>query len=92
MEGYRSLAMSDPLPRNDFTRNCWVEFDSEENTNKAADILAGASIKEEKIKLNKAFTKVKRVKVLRNYPTTRLEKDLNTMIKLASRLDTNCGI
>ena len=92
MEGYRSLAMSDPLRKNDFTRNCWVEFDSEENTNKAADSLTGASIKEEKVKLSKAYTKVKRVKILRNYPTTRLEKDLQTAIKLASRLDANCGI
>ena len=60
--------MSDPLRKANFTRNCWIEFDSEENCNKAAMSMNGLMIKNETLNVSKAFTKVKKVKVLKNYP------------------------
>lgn len=84
--------MSDPLRKANFTRNCWIEFDSEENCNKAAMSMNGLMIKNETLNVSKAFTKVKKVKVLKNYPISRLESDIEIMAKLIEKLDSFCGI
>ena len=44
-------------------------------------------VKENSLSVSKAFTKVKRIKVLKNYPSTRLQTDIDTMTKLVIKLD-----
>lgn len=84
--------MSDPLRKANFTRNCWIEFDSEESCSKAAMSMNGLMIKNETLNVSKAFTKVKKVKVLKNYPISRLESDIEIMAELIEKLDSFCGI
>ena len=64
--------MSDPLRKINFTRNCWIEFATEESCAKASLSMNGLMIKNETLNVSKAFTKVKKVKVLKNYPISRL--------------------
>lgn len=52
----------------------------------------GLMIKNETLNVSKAFTKVKKVKVLKNYPTSRLEVDISIMGRLVEKLDSFCGI
>lgn len=44
-------------------------------------------IKNEKIDVIKSNSKAKRVKVIKNYPITRIKDDLSTIVKLAKKLD-----
>lgn len=52
----------------------------------------GLIIKNETLNVSKAFTKVKKVKVLKNYPVSRLESDIDLLAQLVDRFDANCGI
>lgn len=52
----------------------------------------GLMIKNETLNVSKAFTKVRKVKVLKNYPQARLPTDIEVMGKLVQRLDGICGI
>ncbi len=79
--------MSDPVKRNGLKRYCWIEFDSQENTNKALLSLSGLMIKNETIVVSKSVTKVKRVKILKNYPISRIEADIDTLLRLIIKLD-----
>lgn len=92
VEGYKYLTMSDPVKRNNLTRFCWIEFDNEENCNKAALSLNGLMIKNESLVVSKSATKVKRVKILKNYPTTRIETDVDTLLRLIIKLDEEVGV
>lgn len=49
-------------------------------------------IKNETLTVSKSNTKVKRVKVLKNYPSTRLETDIDTLSRLIAKLDEEVGI
>lgn len=49
-------------------------------------------IKNESLVVSKSATKVKRVKILKNYPTTRLETDVDTLLRLIIKLDEEIGI
>ena len=84
--------MSDPLKKAEFTRNCWIEFSNEEQCQKALLHLNGVLIKSKPMTVNKGYTKLKRVKILKNYPMSRLEKDIETMKKLILKFDTRMGI
>lgn len=52
----------------------------------------GLIIKDTTLNVSKAFTKLKRVKVLKNYPSTRLQTDIDTLTKLIIKLDAKVGI
>lgn len=52
----------------------------------------GLMIKNETLNVSKAFTKVRKVKVLKNYPIGRLESDGEMVGRLVERFDANCGI
>lgn len=52
----------------------------------------GLIIKETTLNVSKAFTKLRRVKVLKNYPSSRLQTDINTMKKLITKFDARMGI
>lgn len=52
----------------------------------------GLMIKNETLNVSKAFTKVRKVKVLKNYPIARLPTDIDVMSRLVERLDSSCGI
>jgi hypothetical protein len=84
--------MSDPLRKANFTRNCWIEFTSEELCQKALLIMKSIIIKDESINVSKAYTKFTRVKVLKNYPSSRLQLDIETLTKLITKLDAKVGI
>jgi hypothetical protein len=90
--GWKTITMSDPLKKAGFSRNCWIEFYSEDHCQQALLKLNGITIKENAVVASKAYTKLKKVKVLKNYPSTRLETDINTMKKLVKKLDTQMGI
>jgi RNA recognition motif-containing protein len=79
--------MSDPVKKMNLTRYCWIEFDSEEACNRAVLTLSGVLIKNEPLTVSKSNTKVKRVKVLKNYPSARIESDIDTMTRLVAKLD-----
>jgi hypothetical protein len=49
-------------------------------------------IKNETLVVSKSVTKVKRLKVLKNYPISRMEKDVDTLGKLVAKLDEEVGI
>jgi hypothetical protein len=72
LDGFRTLTMSDPLKKVNFSRNCWIEFASEDHCEKALLSMNGLMIKNETLNVSKAFTKVRKVKVLKNYPICRL--------------------
>lgn len=84
--------MSDPVKKNNLKRFCWIEFDNEENCNKAVLSLSGLMIKNETLVISKSATKVKRVKILKNYPNSRLEGDIDTLLRLIIKLDEEVGI
>lgn len=42
--------------------------------------------------ISKSSTKVKRVKILKNYPSTRIETDVDTLLRLIIKLDEEVGI
>lgn len=46
LEGYRGLTMSDPVKKMNLTRYCWIQFDTEENCNKAVLAMSGLIIKD----------------------------------------------
>ena len=52
----------------------------------------GLIVKNETLSVSKAYTKVKRVKILKNYPSSRLEIDIQTMTKLINKLDAQIGL
>lgn len=79
--------MSDPVKKLNLTRFCWIEFDNEANCNKAELTMSGLIIKNETLVVSKSYTKIKRVKVLKNYPISRIEKDIETLEKLIVKLD-----
>ena len=80
------------MKRANFTRNCWIEFNNEELMNKAFALMNEFSIKGTVCQVSKSFTKAKRIKILKNYPSTRLQQDIDTMFKLITKLDTRVGI
>ena len=84
--------MSDPIRKDSFARNCWIQFTSEELCQKALLLMNGLIIKDTTLNVSKAFTKLKRVKVLKNYPSTRLQTDIDTLTKLIIKLDAKVGI
>jgi len=45
LEGYKGLTMSDPQRGANYIRNCWIEFDSDDNCSKAVLSLNGTMIK-----------------------------------------------
>lgn len=49
-------------------------------------------IKNEALVVAKSSTRVKRVKILKNYPTTRIENDVDTLLRLIIKLDEEVGI
>lgn len=49
-------------------------------------------IKNETLVVSKSVTKIKRVKVLKNYPVSRIEKDIETLGRLIAKLDEEMGI
>jgi RNA recognition motif-containing protein len=74
--------MSDPLKKANFTRNCWIEFANEEHCEKALLSMNGLMIKNETLNVSKASTKVRKVKVLKNYPSSRIDADADAVAKL----------
>jgi RNA recognition motif-containing protein len=84
--------MSDPVKKLNLTRYCWIEFENEETCAKAELTLSGLMIKNETLVVSKSVTKVKRLKVLKNYPISRMEKDVDTLGKLVAKLDEEVGI
>ncbi len=49
--------------------------------------MSGLIIKNETLVVSKSYTKIKRVKVLKNYPISRIGKDIDTLEKLIVKLD-----
>jgi hypothetical protein len=49
-------------------------------------------IKNETLVVSKSITKIKRVKVLKNYPVSRIEKDIDTVGRLIAKLDEEVNI
>lgn len=49
-------------------------------------------IKNETLVVTKSTTKVKRIKILKNYPLSRMEKDIHTLSRLIAKLDSEVGI
>jgi hypothetical protein len=49
-------------------------------------------IKNETLNVSKANTKLKRVKILKNYPSKRLQIDIDTIGRLITKLDESVGI
>lgn len=92
LEGYLGITISDPVKKFNLMRYCWIEFASEETCAKAELALNGVIIKNETLVVNKSTSKAKRVKVLKNYPRSRLETDLQTVLNLAKTLDHECEI
>lgn len=84
--------MSDPVKKANLSRYCWIDFSNEETCNKAALSLSGLMIKNETLVVTKSTTKIKRVKVLKNYPISRMSKDIDTLARLIKKLDQEVGI
>ena len=49
-------------------------------------------IKNQTLVVTKSTTRIKRIKILKNYRRSRLTKDLQTMTKLINKLDKEVGI
>lgn len=49
-------------------------------------------VKNETLVVTKSSTKMKRIKVLKNYPSSRRETDTNTMTRLIQTFDKEVGI
>ena len=49
-------------------------------------------IKNTSVTVSKAYTKLKKIKILKNYPSSRLKTDIEMMVKLISKLDAKMGI
>jgi len=52
----------------------------------------GIILKNSSLNVIKAFTKIKIVKILKNYPSSRLESDIQTLCKLVTKMDALIGI
>ena len=84
--------MSDPSRKTNFSRNCWIEFDNDEHCRKAEQTLSGVMIKNDTLNVSKAYTKMKRIRILKNYPSTRLKTDIEIISRLITKLDASFGI
>ena len=84
--------MSDPSRKTNFSRNCWIEFDNDEHCRKAEQTLSGVMIKNDTLNVSKAYTKMKRIRILKNYPSTRLKTDIEIISRLITKLDASLGI
>lgn len=45
IQGWKTIIMSDPLRKANFTRNCWIEFYTEDQCQKALLLLNGIMVK-----------------------------------------------
>jgi hypothetical protein len=54
--------------------------------------MSGIIIKDAKINFTKSISKMKKAKVLKKYPESRISVDVLTVEKLVHKLDKECGI
>lgn len=52
----------------------------------------GLIINNEPLNISKAYTKIKKIKILKNYPTSRMEIDINTLENLIKKFDLFGGV
>ena len=92
LKGFKNITVSEPVKKNDFLRYCWIEFTDDESFMEAELALSGIIIKDVKLNFTKSVSKMKKVKVLKKYPESRISVDAVTVEKLAQKLDKQCGI
>lgn len=49
--------------------------------------MSGLIIKDQNVSFTKSISKMKKTKVLKNYPVSRIDIDVGTIIKMVQRLD-----
>ncbi len=75
LKGFQSLTFSEPSRRNNFSRHCWIEFENEDCTDQAEMQMSGLIINKMNLQVTKSTQRKKRIKVFKNYPTSRLSQD-----------------
>ena len=87
MEGFQTITLSEPVKKLSFSRYCWITFADSASLAKAELAMNGLIIKEEPITVGRSISKNRRIKVLKNYPSSRLENDARVCEKLSKKLD-----
>lgn len=87
MEGFQTITLSEPVKKLSFSRYCWITFSDSASLAKAELAMNGLIIKEEPITVGRSISKNRRIKVLKNYPSSRLENDARVCEKLSKKLD-----
>jgi RNA recognition motif-containing protein len=75
-----------------FCRYCWITFASEEYLKNAEIAVNGLTIQNEPIVIGSSSSRSRRVKILKNYPTSRINIDAEVVKKLLAKLDEQCGV
>ena len=58
----------------------WIEFDDEEKTTKAIEKLKDVEVNGKKLEFTKACKRMRKAKIVTNYPDSRIETDLASVI------------
>ena len=87
LEGFQTISLSEPVKKLSFSRYCWITFIDNETLEKAEIAMNGLMIKGEPITIGRSISKNRRIKVLKNYPSSRIQNDSRVCEKLAFKLD-----
>ena len=87
LPGFFSLSLSDPVKRLQFQRYAWVAFKDQESYENASILLGGIYIKEQPLTITKSVSKHRRVKIIKHYPSSRIDIDCKTANDLMKTLD-----
>jgi hypothetical protein len=92
LEGFQTIALSEPIKKLHFSRCCWITFANEECLRNAETAMNGLTIRNEPIAIVNSASRSRRVKVLKNYPTSRISTDAEVVKRLSAKLDEECGV
>lgn len=90
--GYVSIHMSEPIKKQNFIRYGWIVFADKDSFNKATAYLTGLCIKSVELNLSKSSSKNRKIRIIKNYPSSQIGLDCRTCHSLIKTLDEEEGI
>jgi hypothetical protein len=88
ISGFMSLSLSEPLKSQDFIRFGWILFDTEENCNKAYELLNTLIIKGYSFNIVKSKSQRKPIKISSKMDNEKIKSDLDLSRQLIEALDS----
>ncbi len=94
LPGFISLSLSEPIKNQNYSRYCWITFDSEENTDLAYDSLSEFKVTNDFkiLPIKSKSSTAKKIRVTVPYFDHRIEEDLKFSESLIKLFDQEKGI